>query len=41
MKFDESKKVALIKEIKNLLEGMNLVQVGNIIHSPKYTTLIF
>lgn len=27
MKFDEKQKVALIKEVKNLLEGMNLVQV--------------
>ncbi|PSN42657.1 hypothetical protein C0J52_13032 [Blattella germanica] len=26
MKFDEKQKVALIKEVKNLLEGMNLVQ---------------
>lgn len=28
MKFDEKQKVALIKEVKNLLEGMNLVQVN-------------
>lgn len=28
MKYDEKQKVALIKEIKNLLEGMNLVQVS-------------
>jgi len=28
MKFDEKQKVALIKEVKNLLEGMNLVQVS-------------
>lgn len=27
-KFDESKKVALIKEIKSQVAGMNLVQVG-------------
>jgi large subunit ribosomal protein L7/L12 len=27
MKFDETKKVALIKEVKALIEGMNLVQV--------------
>lgn len=27
LKFDEKQKVAIIKEIKNLLEGMNLVQV--------------
>lgn len=27
LKFDDTKKVALIKEIKSLLEGMNLVQV--------------
>lgn len=26
-KFDESKKVAVIKEVKNLVEGLNLVQV--------------
>lgn len=30
MKFDEKQKVALIKEVKNLLEGMNLVQVCTI-----------
>ena len=28
VKFDDSKKVALIKEIKNLMTGMNLVQVS-------------
>jgi hypothetical protein len=28
-KFDESKKVALIKQIKSMIEGMNLVQVRN------------
>lgn len=28
-KFDESKKVALIKQIKALIEGMNLVQVSS------------
>jgi hypothetical protein len=28
MKYDEKQKVALIKETKNLLEGMNLVQVS-------------
>lgn len=28
VKFDETKKVALIKEIKNLVAGMNLVQVS-------------
>jgi ribosomal protein L7/L12 len=27
LKFEDGKKVALIKEIKSLLEGMNLVQV--------------
>ena len=27
IKFDEKKKVALIKQIKALIEGMNLVQV--------------
>ena len=26
-KFDSTKKIALIKEIKNLMEGLNLVQV--------------
>ncbi len=26
-KYDETKKIALIKEIKNVVEGMNLVQV--------------
>lgn len=30
MKFDEKQKVALIKEVKNLMEGMNLVQVNSI-----------
>jgi len=28
MKFDDKQKVALIKEVKNLMEGMNLVQVS-------------
>lgn len=28
MKFDPAKKVQLIKEIKGLIEGMNLVQVS-------------
>lgn len=28
--FDETKKVALIKQIKNLIAGMNLVQVCKI-----------
>ena len=28
LKFDEKQKVALIKEIKSLIEGMNLVQVS-------------
>lgn len=32
MKFDEKQKVALIKEVKNLLEGMNLVQVSIILN---------
>ena len=31
MKFDPAKKVALIKEIKGVMDGMNLVQVSNII----------
>ncbi|KAF4532209.1 hypothetical protein B566_EDAN002272 [Ephemera danica] len=33
MKFDESKKVALIKEVKALLEGMNLVQAKKFVES--------
>lgn len=33
MKFDEKQKVALIKEVKNLMDGMNLVQVGTILNS--------
>jgi len=33
MKFDEKQKVALIKEVKNLMDGMNLVQVGAILNS--------
>lgn len=33
VKFDETKKVALIKEIKNLLEGMNLVQAKKFVES--------
>jgi large subunit ribosomal protein L7/L12 len=28
VRFDETKKVPLIKEIKNVVEGMNLVQVS-------------
>ena len=28
VKYDESKKVAVIKEVKNLVSGMNLVQVS-------------
>lgn len=27
VKYDEAKKIALIKELKNIMEGMNLVQV--------------
>jgi len=38
MKFDDKQKVALIKEVKNLMEGMNLVQVSttynNHVHNP-------
>ncbi len=26
--FDETKKIVLIKELKSLIDGMNLVQVG-------------
>lgn len=33
MKFDEKQKVPLIKEIKNLLEGMNLVQAKKFVES--------
>ncbi|RZC39084.1 Ribosomal L12 and/or GMP synt C domain containing protein, partial [Asbolus verrucosus] len=33
MKFDEKQKVALIKEMKNLLEGMNLVQAKKFVES--------
>ena len=32
-KFDDGKKVALIKEIKNQLEGMNLVQAKKFVES--------
>lgn len=32
-KFDEKQKVPLIKEIKNLLEGMNLVQAKKFVES--------
>ncbi|CAG7706157.1 unnamed protein product [Allacma fusca] len=33
MKFDDTKKVPLIKEVKNLLEGMNLVQAKKFVES--------
>uniref|UniRef100_A0A1B6CTE9 39S ribosomal protein L12, mitochondrial n=1 Tax=Clastoptera arizonana TaxID=38151 RepID=A0A1B6CTE9_9HEMI len=33
MKFEEKQKVALIKEVKNLLEGMNLVQAKKFVES--------
>ncbi|XP_017955086.1 uncharacterized protein LOC108650451 [Drosophila navojoa] len=33
IKFDEKQKVALIKEVKNLLEGMNLVQAKKFVES--------
>lgn len=33
MKFDEKQKVALIKEVKNVLEGMNLVQAKKFVES--------
>lgn len=33
MKFDEKQKVALIKEMKNLMEGMNLVQAKKFVES--------
>jgi large subunit ribosomal protein L7/L12 len=33
VKFDETKKVAIIKEIKNLIEGMNLVQAKKFVES--------
>nr|CAG4649052.1 EOG090X0O3H [Polyphemus pediculus] len=32
-KFDETKKIALIKEIKNLVEGMNLVQAKKFVEN--------
>nr|CAG4648456.1 EOG090X0O3H [Moina brachiata] len=32
-KFDEAKKIALIKEIKNVVEGMNLVQAKKFVES--------
>ncbi|XP_075231583.1 mitochondrial ribosomal protein L12 [Lycorma delicatula] len=33
LKFDDKQKVALIKEVKNLLEGMNLVQAKKFVES--------
>nr|CAG4642262.1 EOG090X0O3H [Eurycercus lamellatus] len=33
VKFDDSKKIALIKEIKNIVEGMNLVQAKKFVES--------
>lgn len=33
MKFDDKQKIALIKEIKNLMEGMNLVQAKKFVES--------
>jgi len=33
MKFDEKQKVSLIKEVKNLMEGMNLVQAKKFVES--------
>ncbi|XP_046663314.1 54S ribosomal protein L12, mitochondrial [Homalodisca vitripennis] len=33
MKFDEKQKVPLIKEVKNLIEGMNLVQAKKFVES--------
>ncbi|XP_023024970.1 mitochondrial ribosomal protein L12 [Leptinotarsa decemlineata] len=33
MKFDDKQKVALIKEMKNLMEGMNLVQAKKFVES--------
>lgn len=33
LKFDEKQKIALIKEVKNLLEGMNLVQAKKFVES--------
>lgn len=32
-KFDDGKKVALIKEVKNLVEGLNLVQAKKFVES--------
>lgn len=31
MKFDDTKKVAVIKEIKSIIEGLNLVQVRQLL----------
>ena len=33
LKFDDKQKVALIKEVKNLFEGMNLVQAKKFVES--------
>lgn len=33
VKFDDTKKIALIKEVKNLFEGMNLVQAKKFVES--------
>lgn len=35
-KFDDTKKVPLIKEVKNIVEGMNLVQV-RVVHESRVT----
>lgn len=37
LKFDDSKKVQLIKELKNVMEGMNLVQAKKFVESAPQT----
>ena len=40
-KFDDSKKVALIKEVKNIVEGLNLVQVKNSLMMNWWNEILF
>lgn len=40
-KFDDSKKVALIKEVKNVVPGLNLVQVSSICSDLFLLTIFF
>lgn len=37
VKFDEAKKIALIKELKNVMEGMNLVQAKKFVEEAPQT----